>query len=160
MNSKERATHRQEGPTRSGQYLESAIYTASPAQLRLMLIGRAVDVCSQLSQAWRSGASSGANEHSITLLDLLNELLSGVVGSEHQCEKDVCAKVADLYVFLTQHLVRAQEVSDADAVDEIKAVLEIECETWRAVCARSAGDAKTADGSSDPAGLGGLNLEA
>jgi flagellar protein FliS len=160
MTSNEQSMRRHNRPTRVAQYVESAIHTASPAQLRLMLIERAVDVCSRLSNSWREGENPGANEHSITLHDLLNELLGGVAGSKTQQENDVCERVADLYVFLSQHLVRAQIESDAGAIDEIRAVLEIEAETWRAVCAQSMTNASKAEMSADSNGSGGLNLEA
>ncbi len=64
------------------QYFEAAIRTASPARLRLMLIERAIEVSSRLAEVWRNGEAPGSNEHSLKLLDLLNELLSGVVGGE------------------------------------------------------------------------------
>ncbi len=136
------------------QYLEATVRSASPARLRLMLIERGVDVAGHLAQTWRSNQNLGPNEHSIKLLDLLNELLSGVVGGQGDGSDDVCEKVADLYVFLAKHLVAAESTSDASAIDEIKTVLEVEAETWRAVCAQatprhsSAGSTQT-----------GLNLE-
>lgn len=156
MNGNDPATRRHDAPARGNQYLESAIHTASPAQLRLMLIERAIDACSRLSTTWGESESPGANEHSITLHDLLNELLDGVVGSKVEQENELCKKVADLYVFLSQHLVRAQVSSDAGAIDEIKAVLEVEAETWRAVAAQGTSKASVVDA----AGSGGLNLEA
>ena len=149
-------------PTRSGEsYLESIVHTASPARLRLLLIERAIDVAGTLSATWRDRRNLGTNEYSITLLDLLNELLSGVVGGHGGSvvggpstnEKKVCEQVSDLYVFLTQHLVAAEEKSDSGAIDEIATVLHIEAETWRAVCAQQGGHA-------GPVPTSGLNLQA
>lgn len=115
-------------------YLASSIHTASPAKLRLMLIERSVQVATTLARLWREPATSetNVNEHSITLLDLLNELLSGVTDKESELGQ----KVADLYVFLCQHLLAAEDNRDAAAVDEIRLVLETEAETWRMVCAQ------------------------
>lgn len=128
---------RRRDPAVGGEhYLESTIRTASPARLRLMLIERGVEVAGRLSEVWRSGIARGSNEHSLTLLDLLNELLSGVVGGDSEGENEVCRKVSDLYVFLAKHLIAAESNSDSGAIDEIKVVLEAEAETWRAVCAR------------------------
>ncbi len=155
--------------TTGGQeYLDANIQTASPARLRLMLIERGVEVARQLSDAWRgpsplenhdsSGqASAAANEYSLKLFEILNELLSGVTGDKDE----ICRKVADLYVFLTKHLITAEEVRDADAIDEIRLVLETEAETWRMVCVNEApvarNDVVQAGGQSHS---GGLNLEA
>ncbi len=142
----------------SQQYLDSAIRGASPAKLRLLLLQRAVDVAATLSRVWRNGQLLGSNEHSLTLLEILGELLSGVSGSKDVGEKKLCNQVADLYVFLTKHLVFAEQHSDADAIDEIRMVLEVESETWRAVCARELAPAKSVQG--HPAVAGGLNFSA
>lgn len=140
--------------SRSGDsYLESIVQTASPARLRLMLIEKAIDVSSTLARTWREGGVHGPNEHSVKLLDLLNELLSGVVGGNRSDEKAVCGQVADLYVFLSQHLVAAESNSDSSAIDEITAVLHVEAETWRAVCAQESTQPA-------PTQSSGLNLQA
>lgn len=125
-------------PARAAQYLDNLIDAASPARLRLMLIEKAIDVSGCLADVWRKGEQLGANEHSIKLLDLLNELLSGVNGSG-DADEELCVKVADLYVFLAKHLVAAEPASDAASIDEIKTVLAAEAETWRAVCAQESG---------------------
>ncbi len=123
-------------------YLEATIATASPARLRLMLIERAVEISRSLADQWRrdraagsSGQTSGANERSLRLLEILSELLSGVTDST----VPVCRTVSDLYVFLCQHLIAAEATSDASAIDEIRLVLETEAETWRMVCVKLSG---------------------
>jgi flagellar protein FliS len=128
------------GRTQTGErYLESVVQTASPARLRLMLIERSVEVCASLAEIWRGKQDLGPNAQSLKLLELLNELLRGVVGGKEGSEQEVSRKVADLYVFLAKHLVKAEGNSDADSIDEIRSVLEIEAETWRMVCSREAG---------------------
>ena len=139
-------------------YLESSVQTAPPARLRLMLIERGAEVARTLARSWRSDEKLGSNEWSLRLLDILNELLSGITGGSSTQEREVCLKVADLYVFLTQHLVAAEETSDADAIDEIVTLLEIEAETWRAVCAQSLAPSNPGLRTSD--GESGLNLQA
>jgi len=144
-------------PSRTGEsYLDSIVQTASPARLRLMLIERAIDVAGTLSATWRAGEQPGTNEHSLKLLDLLTELLGGVVGGKESSEKEVCEQVSDLYVFLTKHLIAAEETSDAGSIDEISTVLQVDAETWRAVCAQES----TQSAPVAPAVTGGLNLEA
>lgn len=142
------------------QYLEAAIRTASPARLRLMLIERAIEVSGRLAEVWRNGEAPGSNEHSLKLLDLLGELLSGVVGGDSDSENDVCQKVADLYVFLSQHLVAAESSSDAESIDEIKIVLAAEAETWRAVCGQEMNRPVTEPSGSAPSSSGGFSFEA
>ncbi|TWU40413.1 flagellar export chaperone FliS [Novipirellula artificiosorum] len=140
-----------QGPRRrkSDEYLDSAIRYASPARLRLMLIERSIDVARLLAENWRTKPETkGPNENSLRLLDLINELLSGVTSKE-----GVCEKIADLYVFLSKHLIAAERSSDADAIDEIRTILEIEAETWRLVVANE-GAAACAEPPTT-----GLNLE-
>lgn len=146
------------GSTNGHRYLEAAVRTASPARLRLMLMERAVEVARGLAARWREGADLGSNESSLKLLDLLTELLRGVTAGNTDQERQVCGQVADLYVFLTQHLLRAEEVSDADAVDEIRIVLETEAETWRSVCAQELAR-QTPDSRSPQVPAGGINLQ-
>lgn len=137
----------------SDHYLESIVSAATPAQLRLLLLERAVETAARLASSWRTGELAGPNEHSIKLLDLLTELLSGIQGGETRGEQEVCAKVSDLYVFLAQHLVAAEQHSDAAAIDEIKLVLEAEVETWRLVCSQNTSPPQLAGASA------GLNLQ-
>jgi len=116
------------------RYLESIVGTASPAKLRLMLIERAADVASGLAASWREESpTSDPNAASLRLLELLNELLDGVTSGG---DSDLSRRVADLYVFLIQHLIAAERREDGALVEEIESVLRIEAETWRAVCAR------------------------
>lgn len=145
------------------EYLDANVHTASPARLRLMLIERGVEVARQVAKVWRESQEpdgqgfSGANEYTLKLLEIINELLGGVTGDQDE----VCRKVADLYVFLAKHLIIAEETSDAAAIDEIRLVLETEAETWRMVCANEVPQArqdKTGKPSEGPSG--GLNLQA
>ncbi|MEO9591993.1 flagellar export chaperone FliS [Rhodopirellula bahusiensis] len=143
---------------RSGDaYLESMVQTASPARLRLMLIERAVEVSRHLANHWNSQPGKrGTNEYSLKLLELLSELLSGVTDDS----VEVCRTVADLYVFLCQHLIAAEGNGDSTMIDEIRLVLETEAETWRMVCARegdkTSSNKRVSEVLSDG---GGLNLQ-
>jgi flagellar protein FliS len=123
-----------------------------------MLLERSVEVASLVADLWRKKEQLGSNQHSLKLLDLLNELLSGVVGGTNEAENEVCHKVSDLYIFLTQHLIAAEQDSDAQAIDEIRTVLEVEVETWRAVCAHEA-PAKSTQATSTSDMSQGLNLQ-
>lgn len=124
------------GRRQSDNYLDSMIASASPARLRLMLIEKGVEVARHLSSIWReTPGKRGTNEHSLKLFELLSELLSGVTDKN----VEVCRTVADMYVFLCQHLIGAEENGDATMIDEIRLVLETEAETWRMVCAQEGG---------------------
>lgn len=136
-------------------YLQATIDSASPARLRLMLLERGAEVAAALSDGYRTGELKGACEMSTRLFDILSESLSGVTGSDNVIEKKACDQVADLYVFLMQHLLAAESISDSVAVTEIAAVLQVEAETWRMACAVET-DANTRTAS----GGAGLNFRA
>lgn len=142
-------------PGHGERYLDATVRTASPARLRLMVIERAIEIAGSLAETWRGpSAEGGSNEQSLKLLELLNELLGGVTGESGE----VGQKVADLYVFLIQHLLAAEENGDAGAVDEIAVVLQAEAETWRMVCANA--NPASPSGQAAPPASGGLNLHA
>lgn len=143
-------------------YLQATVATASPARLRLMLIERSIEVAARLADRWRHGANEnesgrGGDELVLRLFELLNELLSGVTGHG---EVGLNRQVADLYVFLIQHLLQAETRRDPAAVDEIRTVLQVEAETWRLVCAREAGAPRPHADLRGGAAVGGLNVEA
>jgi flagellar secretion chaperone FliS len=119
-----------------------------------MLIERGIGLAHHLAEVWKPRVSRGANPTSIHLLDILSELLSGVTGSSDKIENEVCQQVADLYVFLIQHLSAAEGSGDPDAAREVASVLEIEAETWRAVCAKETGSQVVRSGGA------GLNFNA
>ncbi|MEM6979427.1 MAG: flagellar export chaperone FliS [Planctomycetota bacterium] len=151
------------GRRSSDQYLESMIATASPAKLRLMIIERAIEVARHLAAHWRDQPGTrGTNVHSLKLLELLSELLSGITDAS----VEVCRSVADLYVFLCQHLISAEATGDPTLIDEIRLVLETEAETWRMVCVQESGPSReqtartrAADVLGNRSAGGGLNLQ-
>lgn len=149
--------HSQFSSGSANQYLESSVKNASPAKLRLMLLDRAVELARSVSESWRENpAAAGPSEQTLTLLDFVSELLSGVTSDE----SPVCHQVADLYVFLAQHLVAAETSGDPTAIDEIRLVLETEAETWRMVVANEFPATKRVPGTTAAPVSGGLNLQA
>jgi len=152
------AISRRDNASGGEQYLESVVRTASPAKLRLMLIERAVGVSESLENAWRENPGQGANEQSLKLFELINELLRGVVGSKQGDGEEICKQVSDLYVFLLQHLLAAEQASDVASIEEIRAVLQVEAETWRMACANELSQSPSPLGGGS--GNSGLNLEA
>lgn len=127
--------------TTGDRYLASAIETASPARIRLMLIERACEISDGVADDWAEGENLGVNERTVRLLEILTELLEGVRAGVGQAQNDLCIRIADLYVFLIQHLVRAELRKCPTSMREIHRVLETELETWRLICAQETGGA-------------------
>lgn len=140
---------------RGRRYLQGTVGTASPAKLRLMLIERAAEISGGLAASWATGPSTEASQASLRLLEILTELLDGITA---QGDLDLSRRVADLYVFLVQHLLAAESAADAATAREIETVLRIEAETWRAVCAREGAMAPGTAAVDHPSG--GFNLQA
>ncbi len=122
------------GAPSNSNYLESLVKSAPPARLRLMLIEKGIGLCLVISDRIKASTVKVVwDEQSLHLFDVLNELLSGVSSDDIP----VTRQVADLYVFLLQHLNKAITVGDYSMIDELRLVLETEAETWRLVCAQS-----------------------
>ena len=111
-------------------YLGNAVLSASPAKLRFMLLERALIVVRMISEERTQNPERIVTERTITLRDILGELLSGVRKSDNE----VAQTVADLYIFLLQELTAAEQNQGTDRIEGIGRVLEIEKETWAQVC--------------------------
>ena len=144
-------------------YLAASVGTASPARLRLMLIERAVEIAEKLQRVWGEASQPSPEDPDgrqafLKLLDLLNELLAGVSRGGDQA---LNGQVADLYVFLLQHLLAAEQTKDPFSIQEISTVLGIEAETWRLVCGReSTPDTNARPEVAKDAVSNGLNFQA
>ena len=64
------------------------------------------------------------------------------------------------YVFLLKHLLFAEQKSDVASVEEIRAVLQVEAETWRLACANELPATPHHLGFGSSVSSNGLNLEA
>ena len=84
MNFNDGRMARSESVSGGEKYLDAVVRTASPAKLRLMLIERAVGVSESLEVSWRENPGQGANEQSLKLFELINELLASGCGGNIQ----------------------------------------------------------------------------
>ena len=137
------------------RYLEAAVRNAPPERLRLMLIEKAVGLCNSISVRWKAKRPDiGCDEQTLHVRDIFTELLSSVI----RTDLPVAQQVADLYVFLSQHLTTAEMQRDVTMIDEIRLVLETEAETWRIVCETTAAMNRPQPSSAVPRPAG-LNLQ-
>lgn len=116
------------------RYEANRYSTVSPLRLRWMLLERACTVAQELETAWQATPPQERPEDSLLLRDLLGELLGGLSRNGGP----VAEQLADLYVFLLQHLTRAEQTCNAVLIRDVGRVLEVERETWRQVVARHA----------------------
>ena len=116
------------------QYVQNTVLSASPARLRLMLLDRSVALVEAILDHRRRDAQTLTDERTLTLRDILGELLSGVTRDSNE----LTVRIADLYVFLLQELTRAEQEPGLERIDSIGKILRIEQETWRQVCEAAA----------------------
>lgn len=108
-------------------YLRNKVLSASPAELRLMLIDGAI----RFSRVGREGLASRNYEQSYTgLLNAKNILMELVTSLRDEIDPDLCAKLRGLYMYMYRRLVDANLEKNPAVVDEIINLLEFERETW------------------------------
>jgi flagellar protein FliS len=112
------------------KYLRSTVLTATPARLRFLLLERAISLVSLVKESRTRNPQQLVDERTITLRDILGELLGGVSRNND----DLGKQVADIYVFLLQELTYAEIEPGLERLNNIEMILEIELETWRQVC--------------------------
>lgn len=108
-------------------YLRTKVMTASPEELRLMLIDGAIKFARQAESGLESKhpelTFSGFSQCRDIILELLN-----TIKPEHAPE--IARSVKDLYTFLYGELVKASINKDLGILREVIELLEYERETW------------------------------
>jgi len=108
-------------------YLRTKVMTASPAELRLLLIDGAIKFARQgregLAAKDFEACYEGLSQAKSVILELINCLRPEV-------DPDLCAKLSSLYTFMYRRLLDATLEKDAAIVDEVISLLEYDRETW------------------------------
>jgi len=108
-------------------YLQSKVMSATPEELRLMLLDGSIRF------AYQARAGIENSDHEQTYLgfsqcrDIVLELLN-TIKPEHAPE--ISKQVSDLYSFMYAELVRCSSDRDIEGLDKIINLLEYERETW------------------------------
>lgn len=119
--------HTQSGSHGSQAYLKTKVLTASPAELRLMLIDGAIRFSEQARRGYESNnlesAFDGTTKAQAILLELINALRPDQA-------PELCKRLSALYTFMYTSLVQASSTRDIATVDEVIQLLRFERETW------------------------------
>jgi flagellar protein FliS len=111
----------------SQAYLKTKVLTASPAELRLMLIDGAIRFSEQARRGYErrdfEAAFDGTTKAQAILMELLNSLRPDQA-------PELCKRLSALYTFMYNRLVAASSAKDAALVDEVIELLRFERETW------------------------------
>jgi flagellar protein FliS len=117
--------HRKVNPASS--YLRTRVMSASPAELRLMLLDGAIKFAGRgrggLERRDVEAAYDGISRTQQILVELINAL-------QPDQAPDLCQRLQGLYTFMYTRLIEASRERSAAIVDEIIQLLTYERETW------------------------------
>lgn len=117
----------QADPNAALAYLRTRVNTATPAELRLLLLDGAIRFARQgrdgLAARDFEKSHSGITQCRAILLELATNLRRDI-------DPDLCDRVYGLYMFLYQELISANMEKSAERTDRVIEILEYERETW------------------------------
>lgn len=122
-------------------YLRTKVLTASPEELRLMLLDGAVKFLRQgrdgLERKDHEAAYDGFSKCRNIVLELINSVRPEVA-------PELCSRVTGLYTFIYTRLVEAGFERDIAKTDKIIEMLEYERETWMLTMQKAAQERQSA----------------
>jgi len=108
-------------------YLKNRVLSASPPELRLMLLDGAIKFANQ----GRGGLANKDFEASFNGFSQCREIIIELMTSiRPDCDADLADRVRSLYSFMYKHLVEAVHEKNLTKVDEVLHLLAYERETW------------------------------
>jgi flagellar protein FliS len=109
-------------------YLRTKVMTASPRELRLMLLDGAIKFLEQgksgLEGKDYEAAYNGISRCQSIVMELLNAL-------DPQQAPELCKRLSGLYTYIYTRLVSACSERDTEICDEVLGLLRYERETWQ-----------------------------
>jgi len=108
-------------------YLRTQVMTASPAELRLMLIDGAIRFARQgrdgMAARDHEKAFEGLSQAKAIILELINCLRPEV-------DPELCQRLSALYTYMYRQLIEANLEKNPEMIDEVISLLEYDRETW------------------------------
>jgi len=112
----------------SQAYLKTKVLTATPAELRLMLLDGAIRFGEQVRRGYAERnfelAFEGTTKAQAIIMELMNAL-------RPEQAPELCVRLSALYTFIYKSLVEANMSRDPELVDEVLKLLRFERETWQ-----------------------------
>ncbi len=109
------------------QYLRSAVLTATPEQLQMMLYDGAIRFATQAREALQAKDIENTHNLLTRAQRILAELQSGL---RPEIAPDICGQMAGLYSFVYRRLIDANINKDLQALDEALQILGHMRQTW------------------------------
>lgn len=108
-------------------YLKTRVLTASPEELRLMLIDGAIRFATQGREGLVEKNFEKSFEGISNCRNIITELM---LTMRDEIDPDLCAKVRSLYSYMFQQLVDASLERSTEKMDVVLDLLGYERETW------------------------------
>ncbi len=108
-------------------YLRTKVMTASPAELRLMLLEGAVKFALQAREGLEAKDYEKSYEGFTSCRNIIIELINGI-RPEH--DPELTGRVRALYLFIYKELFESSFEKDIARLDKVIELLEYERETW------------------------------
>lgn len=120
------------------KYFEDRILTASPERLQFMLLDAALQAARRAEQHLAADRPMQAGPELSRAETILTEIISGM---RKEAAPALVDRASSVYAFIVRRLTDAHLNHDAAAVRDAIRVLEVEHETWRLLCERTAAGA-------------------
>lgn len=144
----------------TNQYLRTKVMTASPAELRLMLIEGAIRFCRQ----GREGLAAKDYEKSFEGLTQAKAIIMELInGLRPEIDPELCSRLSGLYTFMYTRLIEANLEKKPEMIDEVIKLLDYERETWVLLIDKLAEERKSGGGARHaepkPAAMSSISVE-
>lgn len=131
-------------------YLRTKVLTASPAELRLLLLDGAIRFAEQTKSGYEARDFEKGLDGTTKCQAILTELMCSL---RHDHNPQLCEKLSALYTYMYKRMVEASLSKSAEAVQEVIGLLQYDRETWSMLMKELA--AKSAAASGQPDAVGG-----
>ena len=111
----------------SQAYLRTKVLTASPAELRLLLIDGALRFAETARRGYEEKNFEASYEGTSKCQAILTELMCSLRPEQ---APDLCGKLSALYTYLYKRLLEASMEKSPAIVEEVIGLLKYERETW------------------------------
>lgn len=130
-----RSSHPHQGPIakpmmtqdRASEYLRTRVMTASPAELRLLLLDGALKFLNQAIEGLEAKDYERSYAGFSQCRAIISELLTSV---RDEVDPELAGKIRGLYSFMFTELVSASMEKDTQRARSVADLLEYERETW------------------------------
>ena len=111
----------------ANEYLKTKVLTASPAELRLLLLDGSIRFAEQARMGLLNKDFEQSYLGSTQCRAILTELITSL---RPEVDKVLCERLTELYTFIYNELVTAMSDKNPDGVSKVVELLMYERETW------------------------------